>query len=503
MKAADLFSIWSPSQPTIATTFLLLQWLRWQSNQTSSSYSYSYSQTTTSSSYFKSIMFSKPITSTTATSTATNTGSSLIGSSIYNSAQNGSVYLGRYRIEKTIGKGSYGKVKLAYDQQEERYVALKFIARSSIKKSAHWTRIKREMNLLRVLDHPNVIRLYEVHETAQDFVLAMEYVRGQDLFDHIVGKGKLEEGEARTIFTQLLSGLEYLHGKRVVHRDLKPENVMVDAGLNVKLIDFGFATLFDPKSELATNCGSPLYAAPEIVKGVKYVGPEVDAWSVGVVLYGMITGCLPFEDDNLKGLYGKICAGEYTIPEHVSQEASALIRGLICVDPRKRLTMKQALRHKWLMNPMRTNSNCAQSVVLRYETVDEGLVMQLQRDFGLSEARRQVMDEPGSPGRAIYDLLYAKKYHPTTTVRTSTKSVSDACDDDASWTVVMIQDQTRPVECELEYEYDALASTPRRHVEHAENAVDVDETVNSSNNFVLQAAASVMNKFRRLREYAK
>ena len=481
--------LWSsPSQPTSA---ILLLWLRWQSNQlqaipsSSSAALLSLQQTTK--------MF-KPVQSPPSPFLSSN--------SIYGTPQNGTLYLGRYRIEKTIGKGSYGKVKLAYDQQEERQVALKFIARSSIKKSAHWTRIKREMNLLRVLDHRNVIRLWEVHETAQDFVLAMEYVQGKDLFDHIVGKGKLEEGEAKVIFAQLLSGLEYLHANRVVHRDLKPENVMVDANLNVKLIDFGFATLFDPKGELATNCGSPLYAAPEIVKGVKYTGPEVDAWSVGVVLYGMVTGCLPFEDENLKGLYGKICSGDYSIPDHVSVEGAALIRGLICVDARRRVTMKQALRHKWLeSNGVELTTGRSSMVMPIRGGLDEQLVMQLQRDFGLGgDAHKQVLEEPGSPGRAIYDLLCAKKGEKGASAKVASAAAGGGVG--GEWTLISAEEDVvleYPSVMQQQKEQRDEEHRTRRHQSTEVN--DADEY--SGANFVVQAAASVMNKFRRLREYAK
>lgn len=234
---------------------------------------------------------------------------------------NGNVIDSEWRLEKTIGKGSYGKVKQGYNLLTGQRAALKFIARSSIKKPAHWTRIRREINLLLLMRHPHVVGLWEAREQEEDIMLVMELVRGADLFERIVNHDRKHygEGEGRRIFRQIIEAVDYCHQHRIIHRDLKPENIMIDENGQVKLIDFGFANLYHPKDKLETNCGSPLYAAPEIVQGVRYVGPEVDIWSLGVVLYAMLTGTLPFEDEQLKGLYAKICKGEYREPEHLSE----------------------------------------------------------------------------------------------------------------------------------------------------------------------------------------
>lgn len=325
---------------------------------------------------------------------------------------NGSIVGDRYRLEKTIGKGSYGKVKLAVDLHTCQQVAVKFIARSSIRKPAHKTRIRREINLLKALHHPNIVSLYETVETPTDIVLMMEYVPGADLFERLVAKHdqRFSEDEARCIFEQLVSAIEYCHQHRVIHRDLKPENVMVDDDGVVKLIDFGFANMYHPRGYLETNCGSPLYAAPEIVQGVRYVGPEVDVWSLGVVLFAMLTGKLPFEDEHLKGLYEKICAGSYVIPEYLSAGAQDLIRGALTVNPRHRITIGQAARHPWMhgfQKPIK--SAHLQHKVITYP--QDHIIHELS-SYGFTDpdsTRLVVRTDPDDPATAIYHLLAQKE----------------------------------------------------------------------------------------------
>ncbi len=328
-----------------------------------------------------------------------------------NRMSNGTVVAGRFRLEKTIGKGSYGKVKLATDLLDNTKVAVKFIARSSIKKPAHSVRIKREINLMTALHHENIAGLYMTLETDADIILIMEYVNGADLYERIVGhrQQRFSESEARRLFVQVVAAIEYCHDNRVIHRDLKPENVMVDANNQVKLIDFGFANMYHPRGFLETNCGSPLYAAPEIVRGVRYVGPEVDSWSLGVILYAMITGMLPFEDEQLKGLYAKICAGSYSIPSHVSGGAKDLIRGMLKTNAYERMTISQVARHPWLHNfesvPI-PRSLTKQTRRLVSNPSEE--ILQQMVSFGFSDivsTRLVIRTDPDDPATAIYHLL--------------------------------------------------------------------------------------------------
>ncbi|MBA0831568.1 hypothetical protein Goarm_016027 [Gossypium armourianum] len=156
--------------------------------------------------------------------------------------------------------------------------------------------------------HPHIIRLYEVIETTTKIFIVTEYAESGDLFDYIVQKRRLKEDEARKLFQQIISGVEYCHRCMVVHRDLKPENLLLDSNFNVKIADFGFSNIMRDGHFLKTSCGSPNYAAPEIVSGKLYAGPEVDAWSCGVILYALLSGTLPFEDESFHNLYKKIKA---------------------------------------------------------------------------------------------------------------------------------------------------------------------------------------------------
>jgi 5'-AMP-activated protein kinase catalytic alpha subunit len=328
---------------------------------------------------------------------------------------NGTIISTRYRLERTIGKGSYGKVKLAVDLQTGQRVAIKFIARSSIRKPAHTIRIRREINLLTALFHGNIVGLYGTLETVTDIILVMEYVEGADLFERIVGHAdqRYPEDEARPIFEQIVAAMEYCHQHRVVHRDLKPENVMVDSKGQVKLIDFGFANMYHPRGFLETNCGSPLYAAPEIVQGVRYIGPEVDVWSLGVILFAILTGTLPFEDEQLKGLYSKICAGTFTMPNYLSTGAKDLIRSMLNTDPRQRITISQVARHPWLRGFQPLPKSFSRLSVTPHP-LDR--ILQAMVGFGFTDVeatRMTIRTDPDDPATSIYHLLLQKEQRET------------------------------------------------------------------------------------------
>ncbi|KAJ3210161.1 hypothetical protein HDU67_005593 [Dinochytrium kinnereticum] len=272
------------------------------------------------------------------------------------------LFLDRYIVERQLGEGSYGKVKLAIDNETNRRVALKVIHKSTIKKPEHITRIKREVRIMRLLNHPNIVKLYDVaqqdknmpkyvmlfQETEKDIILSIEYVEGGELFDYIVAQNRLNDKTARRIFRQILSAVDYCHQSSVIHRDLKPENLLMDVQRNIKIIDFGFVNLFDPEDTLKTFCGSPFYASPEMILGRQYVGPEVDVWSMGVILYALLTGQLPFRDVNTKDLYRKITTSTFDIPSYVPEDASHLIRKMLCVEAQHRATIEIIRSHPWV-----------------------------------------------------------------------------------------------------------------------------------------------------------
>ncbi|KAL3374915.1 hypothetical protein AABB24_006413 [Solanum stoloniferum] len=258
-----------------------------------------------------------------------------------------SPYLRNYRVGKTLGHGSFGKVKIAEHLLTGHKVAIKILNRRKMKTPDMEEKLRREIKICRLFVHPHVIRLYEVIETPTDIYVVMEYVKSGELFDYIVEKGRLQEDEARKIFQQIIAGVEYCHKNMVVHRDLKPENLLLDARRNVKIADFGLGNIMRDGHFLKTSCGSPNYAAPEVVSGKLYAGPEVDVWSCGVILYALLCGTLPFDDENIPNLFKKIKSGVYTLPSHLSPLARDLIPRMLIVDPMKRISVPDIRQHQW------------------------------------------------------------------------------------------------------------------------------------------------------------
>ncbi|KAJ0970893.1 hypothetical protein J5N97_018852 [Dioscorea zingiberensis] len=257
------------------------------------------------------------------------------------------VYLPNYKLGKTLGIGSFGKVKVAEHALTGHKVAVKILNRRKIKNMEMEEKVRREIKILRLFMHPHIIRLYEVIETHSDIYVVMEYVKSGELFDYIVEKGRLQEEEARHFFQQIISGVEYCHRNMVVHRDLKPENLLLDSKQNVKIADFGLSNIMRDGHFLKTSCGSPNYAAPEVISGRLYAGPEVDVWSCGVILYALLCGTLPFDDENIPNLFKKIKGGIYTLPSHLSAGARDLIPRMLIVDPLKRMTIPEIRLHPW------------------------------------------------------------------------------------------------------------------------------------------------------------
>ncbi|XP_075060380.1 serine/threonine-protein kinase MARK1 isoform X3 [Mixophyes fleayi] len=213
-------------------------------------------------------------------------------------------HIGNYRLLKTIGKGNFAKVKLARHVLTGREVAVKIIDKTQLNPTS-LQKLFREVRIMKILNHPNIVKLFEVIETEKTLYLIMEYASGGEVFDYLVAHGRMKEKEARAKFRQIVSAVQYCHQKCIVHRDLKAENLLLDADMNIKIADFGFSNEFTIGNKLDTFCGSPPYAAPELFQGKKYDGPEVDVWSLGVILYTLVSGSLPFDGQNLKTV--KIC----------------------------------------------------------------------------------------------------------------------------------------------------------------------------------------------------
>jgi 5'-AMP-activated protein kinase, catalytic alpha subunit len=340
--------------------------------------------------------------------------------------ENAPVVLGPYKLGKTLGIGAFGKVKLGVHTITGQKVAVKILNKHKIKHLEMAEKVKREINILKLCTHPHIIRLYEVIDTPSDIFVIMEYVPEGELFDYIVSRGRLPADEARQFFQQIVSGIEYCHYHRIVHRDLKPENLLLDADKNIKIADFGLSNVAHDGDFLRTSCGSPNYAAPEVISGNLYAGPEVDVWSCGVILYALLCGTLPFDDESIPNLFKKIKSGMYSLPSHLSQLSRDLILRMLVVDPMKRITISDIRQHAWFQHKLPAYLSLApESIDLQERYVDEEIVQKVcilpQLRGATAEAVIDaVMNEDRSSApfnrakhelRVVYELLLDAKRH--------------------------------------------------------------------------------------------
>ncbi|XP_051536266.1 serine/threonine-protein kinase MARK2-like isoform X3 [Myxocyprinus asiaticus] len=256
-------------------------------------------------------------------------------------------HIGCYRLLKTIGKGNFAKVKLAKHILTGKEVAVKIIDKTQLNSSS-LQKLFREVRIMKLLNHPNIVKLFEVIETEKTLYLVMEYASGGEVFDYLVAHGRMKEKEARAKFRQIVSAVQYCHQKCIVHRDLKAENLLLDADMNIKIADFGFSNEFTLGNKLDTFCGSPPYAAPELFQGKKYDGPEVDVWSLGVILYTLVSGSLPFDGQNLKELRERVLRGKYRIPFYMSTDCENLLKKFLILNPTKRGSLEQIMKDRWM-----------------------------------------------------------------------------------------------------------------------------------------------------------
>ncbi|KAL4778060.1 kinase-like domain-containing protein [Aspergillus varians] len=259
--------------------------------------------------------------------------------------------LDQYHTVKVLGEGSFGKVKLAIHQASGRQVALKIISRRKLLSRDMIGRVEREIQYLQLLRHPHIIKLYTVISTKSDIIMVLEYAE-RELFDYLVKRGRCNDAEARKFFQQIICAVEYCHRHKIVHRDLKPENLLIDRDKNVKIADFGLSNIMTDGNFLKTSCGSPNYAAPEVISGKLYAGPEVDVWSCGVILYVLLVGRLPFDDDYIPALFKKIAAGNFHMPTYISSGAARLIRSMLQVHPVHRITIEAIRDDPWFLQDL-------------------------------------------------------------------------------------------------------------------------------------------------------
>ncbi|KAJ8321494.1 hypothetical protein KUTeg_000955 [Tegillarca granosa] len=354
---------------------------------------------------------------------------------------------GLYHLRETIGSGGFAKVKLAYHSLTGEKVAVKIMDKKSLGEDL--PRVKTEIEAMKALCHQHICKMFQVIETDERFYMILEFFSGViikyktlhycpegELFDYIVSKDRLQEDEARIFFRQIVSAIAYIHNMGYAHRDLKPENLLLDEDQNMKLIDFGLCA--KPKDLqlsgitnqteiggmdncLFTCCGSPAYAAPELISGKKYLGsetfieprkdflyisalPEImaDLWSMGVLLYALLCGHLPFDDDKLPQF------GKYDAPNWLSEESKELIASMLVIDPKRRITVQQLLNHPWLMKGF----NVPVEWQSKYKRcVDEDCITEMSVYYGKTkqEMEQQITEWKFDYLTATYFLLLEKK----------------------------------------------------------------------------------------------
>ncbi|XP_068034139.1 MAP/microtubule affinity-regulating kinase 4 [Anomalospiza imberbis] len=307
-------------------------------------------------------------------------------------------HVGNYRLLRTIGKGNFAKVKLARHVLTGREVAIKIIDKTQLNPTS-LQKLFREVRIMKGLNHPNIVKLFEVIETEKTLYLVMEYASAGEVFDYLVSHGRMKEKEARAKFRQIVSAVHYCHQKNIVHRDLKAENLLLDADANIKIADFGFSNEFSRGSKLDTFCGSPPYAAPELFQGKKYDGPEVDIWSLGVILYTLVSGSLPFDGHNLKELRERVLRGKYRVPFYMSTDCENILRRFLVLNPAKRCTLEQIMKDKWIN--------------IGYEGDELTPYTEPQEDFGDTK-RIEVMVGMGYTREEIKEALSTHKYNEVT-----------------------------------------------------------------------------------------
>ncbi|GAB4850589.1 CBL-interacting serine/threonine-protein kinase 25 [Ancistrocladus abbreviatus] len=259
------------------------------------------------------------------------------------------IIFGKYEMGRLLGQGTFAKVYYGKNITTHESVAIKVVSKEQVRKACMMEQIKREISVMRLVRHPNVVELKEVMATRGRIYFVMEYVKGGELFAK-VSRGKLKEDLARKYFQQLISAVDFCHSRGVYHRDLKPENLLLDEEENLKVSDFGLSALPEQLRQdglLHTQCGTPAYVAPEVLRKKGYDGAKADIWSCGVILFALLSGFLPFQDENLMRMYRKIFKAEFEFPPWITADAKRLISKLLVVDPDKRISISRIMEYPW------------------------------------------------------------------------------------------------------------------------------------------------------------
>ncbi|KAH9935953.1 Pkinase-domain-containing protein [Epithele typhae] len=335
--------------------------------------------------------------------------------------------IGLWKVGRTIGKGSSGRVRLARHSKTGQYAAVKIVSKTALLSSRMTLgsladeadrilhSIEREIVLMKLINHPHILRLYDVWETSSELYLILEYVEGGELFDHLCARGRLPAPEALAYFQQIIAAVDYCHRFHIAHRDLKPENLLLDGQRNIKVADFGMAVWQGPSDMLSTACGSPHYAAPEVVVGDAYDGTASDIWSCGVILFALLAGRLPFDDDDLGVLLEKVRLGRFHTPTDVDPRARDLIRRMLERDVKKRITIPEIVRHPFFVSHKPKLTQCD---VPRLDAIARPLASATEVDPDIfanlrtlwpgaedEELLRNLLDSKPSWEKGVYHLL--------------------------------------------------------------------------------------------------
>ena len=324
--------------------------------------------------------------------------------------------IGLYKLGRTLGEGTYGKVKLGTHMHTGQEVAVKIMRPHETNNRAE---VEREISVLKLLKHPNIVQLFEVIEDENGRIfLVLELVAGGELFDYIVARGRVKEKEARKFFRQIISGVEYCHANLVVHRDLKPENLLLDADGNVKINDFGFSNLIRPGKLFNTFCGSPIYAPPEIILEKEYVGPTVDIWSMGVILYALVNGQLPWRLGKNGRIIDidKLLAGQFenSASANLTKGVKDLMNRMIVADPNNRATLSEVRNHPWICEGYDGPPTCLLAPRQLVSTINEEILNQVVLiGYDRESSRASILANEAAASVTTYHLLLEKSIRNT------------------------------------------------------------------------------------------
>eukprot|EP01061_Rhynchopus_euleeides_P046036 TRINITY_DN8584_c2_g1_i1.p1 TRINITY_DN8584_c2_g1~~TRINITY_DN8584_c2_g1_i1.p1 ORF type:complete len:287 (+),score=97.19 TRINITY_DN8584_c2_g1_i1:43-861(+) len=263
------------------------------------------------------------------------------------------VFVGPYVLQDTIGSGANGKVKSAFHRQTGQPVSIKIVRKSVLQKNVEVRhRVEREIKVMRLLDHPNIIRMIDVLQTNTHLFVVTELLEGGQLYEHVTQHATLSDAEVFRFFYQLITGLAFMHSQNICHRNIKLENMLLDGAGNLKIADLEIASAIPRGRYLETACGSPHYACPEIVGNKAYLGTAADVWSAGVLLYGLATNSLPFNAPTVDALYEKIQKGEFFNPPELAADLRDLLSCMLQVDGEDRISIDEVQAHPYWMNRM-------------------------------------------------------------------------------------------------------------------------------------------------------